>query len=51
VILLSSEPYDFTSRETVDVWDGSGEVRIVDGELFSWYGNRMIKAFDTFSKL
>jgi ABC-type Fe3+-hydroxamate transport system substrate-binding protein len=51
VILLSSEPYDFTSRDTLDFWDGSGEVRIVDGELFSWYGNRMIKAFDTFSKL
>jgi ABC-type Fe3+-hydroxamate transport system substrate-binding protein len=27
------------------------KVILVDGELFSWYGSRLIKAFDYFKKL
>lgn len=50
VILLSSEPYAFNSGDTLDFWNGSNDVRIVDGELFSWYGNRMIKAFERFAQ-
>jgi len=50
VILLSSEPYAFTSGDSLNFWDGVNTVRIVDGELFSWYGNRMEKAFNRFGK-
>lgn len=50
VILLSSEPYAFNSGDTLDFWDGNQEVRIVDGELFSWYGSRMLKAFERFAQ-
>lgn len=50
VILLSSEPYAFNSGDTLDFWDGKQEVRIVDGELFSWYGSRMLKAFERFAQ-
>jgi ABC-type Fe3+-hydroxamate transport system substrate-binding protein len=48
VILLSSEPYAFNTSDSLDFWNDEREVRIVDGELFSWYGNRMEKAFTKF---
>lgn len=48
VILLSSEPYAFNSGDSLAFWDNKTAVQIVDGELFSWYGNRMIKAFQRF---
>ncbi len=51
LILLSSEPYPFT---TADAHFIAGQilhplVKIVDGELFSWYGSRMKPAFRYFS--
>lgn len=46
IILLSSEPYPFKEEHIQDlnmICPGT-PVRIIDGELFSWYGSRMLKA-------
>lgn len=46
VLLLSSEPYPF-SRKHVDEYSAllpSVKVVLADGELFSWYGSRMLQA-------
>ena len=47
IILLSSEPYPFKEKhikEVGDVCPGS-DIVLVNGEWFSWYGSRMLKAF------
>jgi ABC-type Fe3+-hydroxamate transport system substrate-binding protein len=44
VILLSSEPYPFSEKHLTGfnmICPGT-PVRIVDGELFSWYGSRLL---------
>ncbi|MCB2408395.1 helical backbone metal receptor [Hymenobacter lucidus] len=43
VILLSSEPYPFAEKHVAEFQKicPSATVRIVDGELFSWYGSRL----------
>ncbi|WCO02673.1 ABC transporter substrate-binding protein [Psychroserpens ponticola] len=53
VILLSSEPYPFKDSDIVGIKSmlPETEVIIVDGEAFSWYGSRLIKAFDYFKEL
>lgn len=46
VILLSSEPYPFAEQHIMEfnmICPGT-PVRLVDGELFSWYGSRMLMA-------
>lgn len=53
VILLSSEPYPFKEKhiqEFQTICSGA-KVIIVDGELFSWYGSRLLSAPAYFSKL
>ena len=53
VILLSSEPYPFKERH-IDEFKALlplAKVRIVDGEIFSWYGSRLLKAPEYFEKL
>lgn len=53
LILLSSEPYPFTEKH-IDEFKGiypNAKILIVDGEFFSWYGSRMLKAPDYFLKL
>ena len=51
VILLSSEPYPFKHKQLVELEKAMNcEVKLVDGELFSWYGSRMLKAIDLFKK-
>ena len=51
VILLSSEPYPFKHKHLVELEKAMNcEVKLVDGELFSWYGSRMLKAIDLFKK-
>ncbi|WP_242583055.1 ABC transporter substrate-binding protein [Hymenobacter telluris] len=42
-ILLSSEPYPFSEKHIAEFQAicPTAEVRIVDGELFSWYGSRL----------
>ncbi|MEM6297381.1 MAG: helical backbone metal receptor [Bacteroidota bacterium] len=50
VILLSSEPYPFRERHIQELQELSPKsiIRLVDGELFSWYGSRVVKALDMF---
>ena len=46
LILLSSEPYAFEDGDVQDLKKAIPEakVMIVDGEMFSWYGSRLVKA-------
>jgi len=43
VILLSSEPFPFTEKHVLEfkALCPDAEVKIVDGEMFSWYGSRL----------
>lgn len=45
VVLLSSEPYPFREKHIAEVnmLLPGAPVRLVDGELFSWYGSRMLR--------
>ena len=46
-ILLSSEPYRFTEAHADTLEKQTGKpVRIVDGEMLSWYGSRAIEGLD-----
>lgn len=44
-VLLSSEPYPFKERhiEEIRALLPKARVRLVDGEIFSWYGSRLLK--------
>jgi ABC-type Fe3+-hydroxamate transport system substrate-binding protein len=46
-IFLSSEPYPFKEKHIteIQVLAPYATVRLVDGEMFSWYGSRILKAF------
>lgn len=52
VLLLSSEPFPFNENHQKAFSKLLPETRviIVDGEMFSWYGSRMSKAFEYFKK-
>jgi len=53
VILLSTEPFPF-KQQHIDALKKhlpNTEIKIVDGEMFSWYGSRLTKAFNYFSSL
>ena len=53
LVLLSSEPYPFKDKHIAEikaVLPGS-EVRLVDGEMMSWYGSRMKLAVGYANKL
>ncbi|MGW8122926.1 ABC transporter substrate-binding protein [Roseivirga echinicomitans] len=45
VILLSSEPYPFKEKYKAELKAilPNGDVQLVDGEMFSWYGSRLMK--------
>lgn len=47
-ILLSSEPYPFSAKHIAEFQDicPQAQIRIVDGELFSWYGSRLRQSAD-----
>jgi ABC-type Fe3+-hydroxamate transport system substrate-binding protein len=53
VILLSSEPYPFKEKHIAEFKAllPPAIIKIVDGELFSWYGNRLLYAPVYFEKL
>jgi ABC-type Fe3+-hydroxamate transport system substrate-binding protein len=53
VVLLSSEPYPFKHKHVREFESllPHAKVRLVDGELFSWYGSRLLKAPEYFHKL
>ena len=52
-VLLSSEPYPFknTDQQALQSMLPNCKVMLVDGEYFSWYGSRMLDAFDYFRTL
>jgi hypothetical protein len=51
-VLLSSEPYRFTEQHVDALERQIGKpVRLVDGEMLSWYGSRSIKGLAYLSEL
>lgn len=53
LILLSSEPYPFKDKHIDELQTicPAAKIMLVDGEIFSWYGSRMLLAFNYFEKL
>ncbi len=53
IVLLSSEPYPFKEEHAFEIgrFTHHAKTIFVDGEMFSWYGSRLLKAFDYFKKL
>lgn len=53
LIFLSSEPFPFKDEHAFELGRHTHHAKtvFVDGEMFSWYGSRLIKAFDYFKKL
>jgi hypothetical protein len=51
--LLSSEPYPFKKEDGYEIsnYTKKAQTILVDGEMFSWYGSRILKAFDYFKML
>lgn len=45
-VLLSSEPYPFKPKHIAEIRSvlPAASVRLTDGEMYSWYGSRMLKA-------
>lgn len=52
-LFLSSEPFPFSKKHIKAFQDRLPHTRIilVDGEMFSWYGSRMLKSLEYFAKL
>jgi ABC-type Fe3+-hydroxamate transport system substrate-binding protein len=52
-IFLSSEPYPFKEKHIAElqVQLPKAKILLVDGELFSWYGSRLLKSVTYFKKL
>jgi ABC-type Fe3+-hydroxamate transport system substrate-binding protein len=52
-VLLSSEPYPFRERHIQEVRAilPDANIRLVDGELFSWYGSRLLHSPPYFARL
>lgn len=52
-VLLSSEPYPFKDEHIAEIEAvlPNTAVQLVDGEMFSWYGSRMVKAVDYLAAL
>ena len=53
LVFLSSEPYPFNEEHAFEVgrFTHHAKTVFVDGEMFSWYGSRLLKAFPYFKKL
>ena len=53
VVLLSSEPFPFKDEDAFELGRHTHHAKtvFVDGEMFSWYGSRMVKAFAYFKQL
>jgi iron complex transport system substrate-binding protein len=53
IILLSSEPFPFKGEHAFELgrYTHHAKTIFVDGEYFSWYGSRLVKAFEYFKKL
>lgn len=52
-ILLSSEPYPFKQKHIDELQTHlpDSKIMLVDGEMFSWYGSRLIKSANYLSEL
>lgn len=53
IVFLSSEPYPFKDEDAFEIGRHTHHAKVVfvDGEMFSWYGSRLLKAFDYFKLL
>lgn len=53
IVLLSSEPYPFKDEDAFELgrFTHHAKTIFVDGEMFSWYGSRLVKAFGYFRQL
>jgi iron complex transport system substrate-binding protein len=53
LVLLSSEPFPFKDEHAFELGRHTHHAKtiFVDGEMFSWYGSRLLKAFDYFKVL
>ncbi|QEH42625.1 helical backbone metal receptor [Chitinophaga sp. XS-30] len=53
LVLLSSEPYPFCEKHIAEVREylPDADIRLVDGEMFSWYGSRLLHAPEYFREL
>lgn len=53
LVLLSSEPYPFKEKHIEELQQLLPEAKVVlvDGEMFSWYGSRLMKAPEYFKKI
>ncbi len=52
-VFLSSEPYPFKEKHLIELQEiyPTSIMKLVDGEMFSWYGSRLIKSAHYFSEL
>lgn len=52
-VFLSSEPFPFKDEHAFELgrFTHHAKTVFVDGEMFSWYGSRILKAFDYFKTL
>ena len=53
LLLLSSEPYPFTQKHIAELQLQlpNTKIMLADGEMFSWYGSRLLKAAEYFKQL
>jgi iron complex transport system substrate-binding protein len=53
VVILSSEPFPFKDEHALEIGNYTNRSITVfgDGEMFSWFGSRMLLAFDYFKEL
>ena len=53
IVFLSSEPYPFKEEHAFEIGRSTHHAKtvFVDGEMFSWHGVRLCKAFDYFKML
>jgi iron complex transport system substrate-binding protein len=53
LVLLSSEPFPFKAEDGFEIIKDSvnAKVLLIDGEMFSWHGSRLIKALEYFKYL
>ena len=52
-MLLSSEPFPIAEEHASEIrrYTHHAKTIFVDGEMFSWYGSRLLRAFDYFKKM
>jgi ABC-type Fe3+-hydroxamate transport system substrate-binding protein len=52
IILLSSEPYPFKEKDVEEI-EGITNKKVIrtDGEIWSWYGSRMLRIADYVKEL